>query len=243
LNDARKVMSTDEYQQEWYCSFEASVKGAYYATEISEARRNNRIRVVPYDPVLNTHVVFDLGVGSSLVVGFFQRVGNEVKLIDTWQGSGDEGIVHALLAMQRKPYLYGKIFLPHDARAREETTGKSRLEVFENAKYQVEIVPEVSVDDGIDAGKRMFARLWINEPNCPAFVDAIPLYRREWDDNRGDFKPKPYHDWTSHWADMYRYAALVEDQMTNETGLSPREIREIEREAERMEPDERFSAL
>jgi hypothetical protein len=37
-----------------------------------------------------------------------------------------------------------------------------------------------------------------------------------WDDNRGMFLEKPYHDWTSHGADEFRYAAVVEDQMTND---------------------------
>jgi hypothetical protein len=30
------------------------------------------------------------------------------------------------------------------------------------------------------------------------------------------FKEKPEHDFTSHAADVHRYAAIVEDQMNNE---------------------------
>jgi len=221
LEDDRKLvaqglMTQEEFDQEWYLSPEAAVKGAFYASQLALARKQNRIRLVPYDLALKVHTVFDLGVGSSLVIGFFQRVGNEVKLIDIWQGSGNDGVVHALQAIQRKPYIYGKHFFPHDVKAREETTGKTRQQYAEDMGFKVDFVPEVSVDNGIDTAQRMFSRLWINEPECQIFLDAIAEYHREWDEKKGDFRDTPYHNWASHFADVLRYAALVEDKMTNE---------------------------
>jgi len=76
-----------EFDQEWYCSFEAAIKGAYYANQIRDARAQGRIKVVPYDPILKVHTVWDLGVGSNLAIGFYQRVGNETHMIDYWQGT------------------------------------------------------------------------------------------------------------------------------------------------------------
>src|ERR1051325_765255 len=38
LESARKVMTADEFLQEWYCSFEAAIRGSYYALELSQAR-------------------------------------------------------------------------------------------------------------------------------------------------------------------------------------------------------------
>ena len=215
LDDAKKIMSDDEYQQEWHCSFEAAIKGAYYASELAEARKQNRIKLVPYDETLKVSTVWDLGVGSNLVCGMFQRVSNEIKLIDIWQGSGDDGIIDGLLEIKKKPYFFGKHFFPHDVEAREETTGKSRKEMIEKAGFIVTVVPDVGIHNGIEAAKAMFRRLWINEENCQTFIDAISQYRREWDDKKGMFKTEPLHDFNSHFADVLRYAAVSETMMTN----------------------------
>src|SRR5581483_3150752 len=62
LEDDRKLveqglMTQDEFNQEWYCSFEAAVKGAYYANQLVEARKYGRIKHVPYDPGLKVNIV------------------------------------------------------------------------------------------------------------------------------------------------------------------------------------------
>src|SRR5690606_11643666 len=67
LADAKKMMSGDEYAQEYECSFEAAVRGAYYARELADAENADppRITTVPYDPRLLTHTAWDLGVADS----------------------------------------------------------------------------------------------------------------------------------------------------------------------------------
>jgi len=210
------LMTEEEFQQEWYCSFEAAIKGAYYLKEIAQARKDGRVKVVPYDTELKVHTVWDLGVGQALGVGFYQRVGNEVHMIDYWQGTNNEGIRHGIKACQDKPYLYGKHFAPHDINAKEETTGMTRIAYAKKFNINFIVVPSVSVDDGIEKGKLFFSRLWVSEKPCEVWLDAIAQYHQEWDDKRGMFKPRPYHDWTSHPADVHRYAALVEKLMTNE---------------------------
>jgi hypothetical protein len=59
----------------------------------------------------------------------------------------------------------------------------------------------------------MFSRLYIDEQKCQFFLDDIVLYRREWDTDRGMWKDNPVHDYTSHAADMLRYAAQAEPYM------------------------------
>jgi phage terminase large subunit len=223
LEDDRKLveqglMTEDEFNQEWYCSFEAAIKGAYYATQLAAARKQGRIKLVPYDPVLKTHTVWDLGVGQNLAIGMYQRVGAETHMIDYWEGSNKDGIPQAIKALQNKPYIFGKHFVPHDAEGTESGTGKTRLATAKELwpQAQFELVPKLSVDDGISKGRLMFSRLWIDEANCQLFLDYIAQYRQEWDDNRGMFLEKPYHDFTSHAADVHRYAAVIEDQMTND---------------------------
>jgi hypothetical protein len=50
LEEAKRTMGEDRYEQEFECSFEAAIQGAYYAQEMKQATENNRIVIVPYDP-------------------------------------------------------------------------------------------------------------------------------------------------------------------------------------------------
>jgi phage terminase large subunit len=215
---AQGLMTQEEVEQEWYLSTDAAIKGAYYAAQIAAARKQGRIKSVPYDPALSVHVVWDLGVGQNLAAGFYQRIGSETHKIDFWEGSNKDGMPQAVKALQNKPYTYGKMFVPHDAEGTESGTGKTRLatakELWPNVEWVV--VPKVAVDDGIARAKLMFARLWVDETNCQLWLDYIAQYRQEWDDSKGMFKENPLHDFTSHAADEFRYAAVIEDQMTNE---------------------------
>ena len=209
------VMTQGEFDQEWFCSFEASLKGAYYASQLAEARAQNRIKTVPYDRELQVHTVWDLGVGPAMGVGFYQR-GMEVRMIDYWQGGDKEGLPEAIREVKNKPYVYGLHFAPHDIKATDIATGKTRKAIAEELGIVFEVVPDISVDDGIEKGRLFWGRLWIDAKNCEKWIDLISQYRQVYDESRGMFIKKPYHDFTSHAADVHRYAALVEDQMVNE---------------------------
>ncbi len=215
LLDARKTMSSEEFNQEFMCSFDASIKGAYYANELMKARAEGRIKVVPYDDALVVHTVWDLGVSDSTSIGFFQKTSNELRLIDYYESS-DKGLPHYIAYLERKEYLYGKHFAPHDIEVRELSTGKSRLEIAKTLGIEFEVLPPMSVEDGINATRMMFSRLWIDENKCQVFLDYISQYCKEWDDKKGMFRDKPRHDFTSHAADMLRYSSYSEQKMTNE---------------------------
>ena len=140
----------------------------------------------------------------------------EVRMIDYWEGSNQDGVPQAVKACKDKPYVYWKHFAPHDINSTDIGTGKTRIETAKDLGWKFEVVPKLLVDDGINAGKLFFARLWVDQDNCSYWIDAVAQYHQQWDDNRGMFLDKPYHDWTSHPADVHRYAAVIENQMTNE---------------------------
>lgn len=210
LIDAGKVMTEDEYQQEFFCSFEAAIKGAYYATQLHKARKEGRITNVPYDEMLPVHTWWDLGIGDATSILFFQNYGKEWRLIDYYEASG-EGLLHYAKYLKLKEYHYGTHFAPHDIAVKELGTGKSRLEIAESLGIPFEIAPKLSPEDGINATRMRFNELWIDEKKCDRFIHCISLYHKEWDDVRGEFKNKPYHDFTSHAADALRYWAVTKD--------------------------------
>lgn len=207
LDESRKVMTEDEFQQEWYCSFEAAIKGAYYAKELSQARKDDRITNVPYQKDAKVYTWWDLGIADATAIGFFQHIGQEWHLIDYYEQSG-EGLEHYVQVLQDKEYIYDGHFAPHDIRVRELGSGKSRLEVARQLGLNFQIVPNLPLMEGINALRRRFNTLWIDEDKCSILINNLALYRKEWDDEKGIFKTKPLHDFTSHSADMMRYWAV-----------------------------------
>ena len=53
----------------------------------------------------------------------------------------------------------------------------------------------------------------IDKEKCALWIDAVSEYKREWDEKRNMYREIPYHNWTSHAADVHRYAAVVENKM------------------------------
>ena len=213
LEDSKAIMTDDEFQQEWHCSFTAAIKGAYYAEELSKARKEERITRVDYDNSLPVYTYWDLGISDAMAIGFFQKINQEVRMIDYYEAT-DKGLNHYAKILQDKGYVYGRHIAPHDIQVRELSTGKSRLEIAKELGIDFEVLPNMPISDGINAGRLMFSRLWVDEVKCQKWLDYIAQYKREWDDAKGMFKDKPLHDFTSHSADMYRYSALGENLMS-----------------------------
>lgn len=214
LADARKMMSDDEYAQEYECSFEAAVRGAYYGKELNEAELADRITSVPYDPRLPVHTAWDLGMADSTVIWFVQVVGRETRWIDCLKGEG-VGLDWYASQLQQRNYVYGNHYLPHDVEVRELGTGKSRYEVLQGFGIQPTIAPNIAVDDGIQALRMLIPTSWFDRVKCKEGLEALRMYRREWDDKRQEFKLRPLHDWTSHYADAARYFAVGHQERTH----------------------------
>lgn len=208
-------MSEELVQQEYYCSFTASIQGAYYAKEYAEAEIAGRFSGVPYDPNALVHTVWDLGIADSTAIGFFQLIGKEVHMIDYYEAN-NEAFPHYAKVLKDKDYNYGNHYAPHDIKQRELMTGKTRLETAKELGIDFDEVPNIGIQNGIDQGRTLFRRLWVDKVNCAPFLKLIPQYTKEYDEDRKIFKDKPLHDWTSHGADMFRYAAVVIDKMSAE---------------------------
>jgi hypothetical protein len=205
LSDARKMMGPDEFAQEYECSFEAAVKGAYYGTEMNEAAE--RITSVPYDPKLPVHTAWDLGVADSTVIWFVQTVGRETRFIDCLKGEG-VGLDWYVKELQKRPYVWGNHYLPHDVEVRELGTGKSRKEVLEGLGIRTTVCPNIPIADGIQAVRMLLPMSWFDKEKCASGIEALRMYRREYDEKRQEFRQHPLHDWTSHYADAARYFAV-----------------------------------
>lgn len=209
LDAARKMMSADEYAQEFEVSFEAAVKGAYYGAEMIalEAAEPSQISRVPYDSRIPVHTAWDLGVADSTVIWFIQQAGREYHVIDVLKGEG-VGLDWYARELQSRGYVYGSHYLPHDVEVRELGTGKSRAEVLQGLGIRPTVVPQMPVPDGIQAVRMILPLCWFDSEKCKQGIEALRMYRREYDEKRQEFRVNPLHDWTSHYADAFRYFAV-----------------------------------
>jgi len=200
-------MPEELIQQEFYCSFDAPLVGSYYGSLMAKALAEERIKNVPYEPRLEVHTSWDLGMGDSTAIIWFQQFGNEYRIIDYYENQG-EGIPHYVKVVRDKDYVYGKHIAPHDIKVREMGTGKSRFEVARDLGLRFDICPNIQIDDGIEAARSIIPRCYFDEKKCSILVEALRQYRKDYDEKNKVYKNRPLHDWSSHGADAFRYLAL-----------------------------------
>lgn len=205
IDEERKMgMEEDMILQEYFCSFDAAIRGSYYAEPMRTAREEQRICKVPYESKLPVFTAWDLGIGDTTPIIFYQLYGKEIRIIDAEEHAG-EGLAFYANLLDQKGYKYQLHNWPHDGDVRELGTGKSRLETARQLGINpIHIIPAQNIDDGIQAVRSIFPRLWIDE-KLTGFIDAISQYRKEYDEEKKTFKDRPLHDWSSHFADALRY--------------------------------------
>lgn len=196
------------YLQEYYCSFDAPVPGAYYGNFLVDAENQGRITRVPYDPATEVHTYWDLGIDDNMSIWFAQHVGFEIRFIDYYENSG-EGLSHYVKYIKEKPYIYGEHYAPHDIEVRELTTGKTRRDTARTLGINFRVAPRLPVADGIQAVRNLLPRCYFDEVNTEKGLSALRSYHKEFDSKNGTYKNHPVHDWASHGADSFRTFAVV----------------------------------
>lgn len=240
LELARADMTPEQYAQEFECSFDAAIIGAYYGREIAEAERAGRITTVAVDESLPVHTAWDLGIGDSTAIWLFQIAHDGLRVVGHIEDSG-KALPHYVKALNATGYTFGHDFVPHDAKVRELGTGRTRVETLISLGRKPRLVADHKVDDGINALRVMFSRIWWDKDACAAGIEALRQYRADYDEKLKTFKDKPRHDWTSHTADAARYMALAFRELTRPEKpkdplaelLRPKTIAEVMDEFER----------
>lgn len=207
LESSRAVMAAEEYEQEFECSFSAALIGAYFGKELETAEKEGRVTHVPYEKAVPVDTYWDLGIGDSTAIWFVQEVGKEYHLIDYLEDSGRD-LSHYVHELQKKNYVYGEHILPHDASARDLSSGKSRQEVFRTLGLRTRILPKHKFDDGKDAVRRILGKCWFDAIKCDRGINCLKNYEKRWDSKNKIFSSEPLHNWASHGADAFRAFAM-----------------------------------
>ena len=207
LDAAKSQMGEAKYKQEFECDWIANIEGAVYGEIIKSLEEKKQITRIAYDPALEVHTAWDLGVDDSTAIVFYQLLGNQILIIDYYENNR-EGLPHYVQVVKDKDYVYGEHFAPHDIEVTEFSTGKTRREVAYQLGIRFKILPKINLEDGIHSLKMVLPKCWFDGENTKPLVDALRHHHRKYNEKMKMFSNKPVKDWSSHAADAARYMAL-----------------------------------
>lgn len=235
INTYGDTMGLALFEQEYFCSFDAAIPGAYYASEFRRIDQEGRVTDVPHDDRFPVHCTFDIGYDDDTAIWWFQVIAGEIRVLEFYANAGKDPDHYCSVLLgreviidridnklvvrkgpdisehvHRKAYKYGSINLPHDAKAKTLASGGKSVEEQFAAVFgwnKVQITDNLSIADGIQAGRKALNRA-VFDHRCEEGLEALREYQREWDDDKKMFKDRPLHNWTSHGADSWRYLAV-----------------------------------
>lgn len=222
--EAMKEDNPDMYAHVWLGQPLTAKTGTVFGKQIAQAEIDGRIGSVPYDAAAGVYTAFDLGIGDSTAIWWFQIIGREIHFIDHYESSGED-LAHYISVLKNKPYNYARIFLPHDARQRELQTGMTRVEFFENnGIYNVEVLRPTNFTLGQDdinlIARPKFSRVWIDREKCARGLECLRAYHYEYDSKNKLLKSKPEHDWSSHSSSAFIYALMAAEESEETSAYS-----------------------
>lgn len=221
LDAAREKMkrdAPDDYEHIYEGNCRPAIEGAIYFKEVSALRASGRLCNVPYDPMLKVHIVCDLGFNDFMSLLLVQRLGSEIRVIRYIEDRMRD-IPSYSQELKGLNLNWGKVWLPHDGRAKTLTSssnplGASAEEQFQKLGWQVEIVDNIEIEQGIRKTREVFPRVVMDKTHANELINRLGRYRRRV--NAEGQASTPMHDDQSHGSDGFRYLALVADQLTNE---------------------------
>jgi phage terminase large subunit len=217
--DHLKKVDPEAYDNVWAGNCRSSVEGAIYKREIADLMRDQRVRNVPYDPMLKVHTVWDLGWNDQMSIILVQRLHSELRVI-RYIEDNERILSEYVSQLNGLRYNFGTDYIPHDGDTKDYKTGKSAREMLTALGRKVEVVGRMDVEGGIRAAKMIFPRVYFDQTHAQRLVDCLKRYRRNIPVST-DEPASPVHDEYSHAADAFRYLALSADKMTNDDRNKP----------------------
>ena len=202
----------DFLQQELFCSFNRGAEGSYYGKMIQKARDDGRLCSLPIIPDLPVHSSWDIGIGDSTAIWFFQALRSGVYNFINYYENNGEGLEHYVKYLNKfkleNDIEWGTHFVPHDMANREFTSGVDRLETARSFGYDMTVIPRKPLDEGIQAVRSILPLCSFDSEKCRHGIKCIDFYRKKYNEMLKVYYDEPCHDKWSHGADSIRYACI-----------------------------------
>lgn len=185
---------------------QSSVDGSYYSKTIGKMRLLGRIGHVPYDALLPVNTYWSIGDDDAVAIWFAQVRGNEKRLIDYYQNSG-ESIAHYIALLDATKYVYDSHYLPFDNNVKNnDNVGQRIVDMVANIGLKSVIrVNKAKNQNEVQAGilntRNFLMQCWIDAEKCEIGIGALENYRKEYDEKNMIHKKSPLNDWAAKGAD------------------------------------------
>ncbi len=163
-------------------AFQQSTKGNYYAKELMLVRKRGGITTVPMLD-LPVFTFWDIGSSDGTAIWFMQCSRMQDRFIGYYE-EHDEDLRHYATELQRRGFVYGGHFLPHDAdHKRLGDYNKSVKEQLQGLLpgHKFFIVPRVTeLMTGILTTRKHFKSAWFDLEGTKKGVERLAHYKKKW---------------------------------------------------------------
>ena len=218
LAEARRDMEEAEYLQEFECAWDAPRVGSVFGKEMMLAQQENRLDLPDFiEPGVPVLTAWDPGFTSA--VWFFQVLPNGIlRFIDyqEWEGDGIDRVCKDVLTkgypydwsqLNLTPHPYAQHFGPWDVEEQDYRTLATVYGIAQENGIQFYVLKQGLVEQRIAAARKVLRRALFNKRAADG-VNVLRSYRYKFDDMTQTFSKTPLHDWASHGADAFGYAAV-----------------------------------
>lgn len=174
-------------------AFQVATDGNYYAKDMLKLRaRGGVTKVEVLDMPVNTF--WDIGNHDGCAVWFHQIMNQQDRFIDYYEAHG-ENLQHYVAELQKRGYVFGTHFLPHDADHQKlgdfnKSIREQLEELFPGQTFV--IVPRVTLlNTGILATRKMLKNAWFDEKRCELGIQRIEGYKKKFSRQANGFIDQP----------------------------------------------------
>lgn len=217
-----------KFEQEYLCSFDAANLGAILGRWMMRAEKEERLQSGGvFDPDgAPVEISADIGFRDTAAWWFWQPRYDGYGMLRYVGASGleaEDWIEKLKEICTENDYKLGKIWLPHDANTKTFAAKRSPMERFAAAFgwAKVDIVPQTSKADRINAARRVIEDCVFDTDHCAAGIDGLCSWSFEYNEETKTFSKEPLHNWASHPGDAFSYGA----QMLGPRKRQPSEIK------------------
>lgn len=218
----------DQYDHIWEGDYAKVTSGAYYASQLTQMRKEGRLERVAADPLMTLYAIWDIGgtgaKADACTIWIAQFIGREIRVLDYYEAQGQPLATHVAW-LRDNGYAKALCILPHDGGTNDKVYNVSYESALKDAGFEVRVIPNQGKGAAtmrIEAARRLFPRIWINEATTVAGVDALGAYHERQDETR-QIGLGPNHDWASHGADSFGLMCVAYEE--------PQQARQTERRA------------
>lgn len=221
----------EKYDHIWEGDYATVNEGAYFASHLAKAKREDRIGFFPADDLMPVRAFFDIGgtgrKADATAIWIAQFIGAEIRVLDYYEAVRQPLSAH-LNWMRSRGYQPDTttIWLPHDGAQGEKVIDTSYESAVRAAGYEVMVIPNQGTGaalNRVDVARRHFNRIRFNEATTGGGREALGWYHEKIDEQR-NIGLGPEHDWSSHGADAFGLMCLVYE----EAPVKPKPLPQVE---------------